>query len=399
MIAVQLPLPGFGDTPLPKQRRNRKHRKSMNDSSELMDDRLVTTYLHRLHARGVAPKGFAAYRYQLRTLLTLAEHRVGRPVTVGAIFRDPALLGYALTHDCSITDGRQLSKWTLAQRRSAIRSFAALMAPELTRILAEDPHTVLDRALRGVAQRVGTGYRLTGGGARRRGGYTPKAEEIAAVITAAGQAPDFRGIRNAAFFGILAESGARVNALRELDGADCVVMPSGQFRLFLHAKGKDEAREVALSRLQVDVLRAYTGAFNRHALANGWRVRIRIGEPGPIWRNGPRGCWSYQDVVKTLLVAATNAHVPTCTPHALRRAFASDAARTLPRHIVALAGGWQGLERLDDHYIQVHDTQIWTKVGKILPVVRPDVEESEDVDAATATVHRYVPTGTSARAP
>ena len=48
---------------------------------------------------------------------------------------------------------------------------------------------------------------------------------------------------------ILAETGCRVTALRTLDGTNCVEMPSGRLRLFLHEKGKAEAAETAFHGL------------------------------------------------------------------------------------------------------------------------------------------------------
>ena len=58
------------------------------------------------------------------------------------------------------------------------------------------------------------------------------------------------------------------------------------------------------------------------------------------------------------------AEVPAFTPHALRRAFATDAASVLPRHTVAQAGGWKGLERLDDHYVQPRNATIREKLHR-----------------------------------
>lgn len=156
---VQLALPGIIGVP-PRICRSGAKR---GTSAHVGDtDPLLETYLRRLTARGVAPKGFAAYRYQLRVLLGIATRRAGRPVSLAALFCDPVLLGHALVHDRGTIDGRQLSRWTLAQRRSAIRSCASLMHPELA-TFGVDAHAVLDRTLRGVAERVGTGYRLTGG--------------------------------------------------------------------------------------------------------------------------------------------------------------------------------------------------------------------------------------------
>jgi integrase len=238
------------------------------------------------------------------------------------------------------------------------------MRPELTALADEEPHDRLDRALRAVAERVGTGYRLTGGAPRRRGGRAPSAGQIRDILDAVGHAPGYVGIRNRAFFQILAETGARLNALRQLDGSDCVQMPNGRLRIFLHEKGKAEPREVEVSRDAADVLRSYAAAFNYLAAFRLWPVRVRLGEPGPIWRNSSRGCWSSEDIRETLRAGCHAAEVLEITPHALRRAFATDAASVLPRHTVAQAGGWKGLERLDDHYVQPRGDAIRAKLGR-----------------------------------
>jgi integrase len=278
--------------------------------------------------------------------------------------QDERLLGLALVDETAPTRGTRVSKWTLAQRRSAIRDFVSLMSPELTMLVNGDPHAHLDRALRGVADRVGTGYRLSGGAPRQRGGRAPTAGQIRDVLDAVGRVPGYLGLRNRAFFAILAETGARVNALRMLDGANCVEMPNGRLRLFLHEKGKGEPREVELSRDAAGGLLAYTEAFNYLASARRWPMRIRLGTPEPVWRNSPRGCWPTKDIQDTLRAGCLAAEVPPFTPHALRRAFATDAASVLPHHTVAQAGGWQGLERLDDHYIQPHASAVLEKLGR-----------------------------------
>jgi len=378
---VQLALPNIPSVP-PRVRRGKPKRRIVTHAEDV--DPLLETYLRRLAARGVAPKGYTAYRYQLRMLLGIAARHVGRPVSLVALFRDPALLGHVLVDDRGTVDKRQLSRWTLAQRRSAIRSFASLMCPELA-ALGVDGHMVLDRALRDIAERVGTGYRLTGGRTRHRGGYAPTTGEVAAVMARMGEGRDFAAARDIAFFGILAESGARVNALRELDGADCVTLPSGRIRLFLHAKGGEEAREVEVSRDRADELRRYAEAFNRHATVRGWRTRVCLGEPGPVWRNSPRGHWSYQAVVATLHDACIAAGISPFGPHGLRRAFASNAASVLPRHVVARAGGWRGLERLDDHYVQARDAPIASKL-RHAGGIDGDYEHCEVTDAPIAPV-------------
>jgi len=278
----------------------------------------------------------------------------------------------------------QLSRWTLAQRRSAVRSFAGLMRPELLAALGEDPHLVVDRALRSVAERVGGGYRLGGGAARRRGGIAPTQGEVDSVLIAVGCAPGFEGLRNRAFFAILAATGCRVNALRLLDGADCVAMPNGRRRLYLHEKGKAERREVELSADTALDLHDYVQAFNRYAAARGRQARVRPGEPGAIWRNAAGQRWGYASVAESLRAGCSGAGISPCTPHALRRAFASDAASRLPRHVVAQAGGWKGLERLDDHYVQPREPTIWEKLSR--DSQRPTASEVGATDAAAVAL-------------
>jgi hypothetical protein len=89
-------------------------------------------------------------------MLTAARLK-GQPVTCAELFEDERLLGLALIDEKAPTLGKQMSKWSLAQRRSAFRSFVTLMRPELVTLLGEEPHGRLDRALRAVAERVGAG--------------------------------------------------------------------------------------------------------------------------------------------------------------------------------------------------------------------------------------------------
>jgi len=327
-------------------------------------DPLLEAYARRLAAQGGARQGAKAYHYHLRSVLKIAFQQAGHAVTCAELFQDERLLGRALVDDMAPTLGTQVSKWTLAPRRSALRSFAKLMRPELLPLLGEDPHERLTRALRAVAERVGAGYRLTGGAPRRRGGWAPSEREVQAILDAVSSLPGYRGARNRAFFLILAETGCRVTALRTLDGADCVVMPSGRLRIFLYEKGKAEPREVELSHSATAALHEYMAAFNVMAALRRWTVRSQLGEPGPVWRNSSRGCWSESDVRITLRDGCSGAQVPVLTPHAFRRAFATDAASVLPRHTVARAGGWQGLERLDDHYVQPRTETITAKLSR-----------------------------------
>jgi len=238
------------------------------------------------------------------------------------------------------------------------------MHPELLELLGRDPHDVLDSALRSVAERVGGGYRLTGGTPRNRGGYVPTPQQVRSILGDVTREIGWPGARNLAFFSILRSTGARVNALRELDGSDCVEMPDGTLRLFLHEKGKAEPREVELGHSVSRMLRDYIDAFNRTARVLGRGRPIRAGEPGPVWRGKSSQRWAYDDIRRVLASACNHIGIEPITPHALRRAFATEAASALPRHIVALAGGWRGLERLDDHYIHPRTPTIWDKLSR-----------------------------------
>jgi integrase len=319
-------------------------------------------------------------------MLLVAERLAGVTATFADLIGNERLLGRVLVDDTAPTLGTRLSRWTLAQRRSAIRAFVTLMRPELVRLLGEEPHQYLDRALRSVAERVGTGYRLTGGTPRRRGGRAPTASQVSDVLDAVGRAPGYAGLHNRAFFQILAETGARINALRALDGVDCVEMPNGRLRVFLHEKGKAEPREVEVGRVAADALREYARAFNYHAAVRQWSVRVRLGEAGPVWRNSARCRWSYDDILATLRAGCLAAEVPPFTPHDLRRAFATDAASVLPRHTVARAGGWQGLERLDDHYVQPRGSAIREKLSRTEHTSRGTESEAGATDESTVAL-------------
>jgi hypothetical protein len=165
---------------------------------------------------------------------------------------------------------------------------------------------------------------------------------------------------------VLHETGSRVNALRGLTGDTVFVMPDGRLRLMLRAKGQARPREVELSAGAAAMLTAYVASFNRAATVAGRCERISFGEPGPVWRSSWQGQWAYKSIVKTFERACFAVGAPAFSLHALRRAFATDAATTLPRHVVARAGGWQGgwqgLQRLDDHYIRPHRETIASKL-------------------------------------
>lgn len=354
---VQLSLNVLGTPPrIVRDKPTRRQAVPIGPSMEL--------FAQRLQASGSSLETQKAFVWRVRHTLS-AAHRLGFPATsnIVALFQDRAMLGRALVDDHSYHVNR-LSKSTLAQRRSAVRAFARHLAPELRPIVGSDPVLVVETALREVSQRVGSVYRSDVGAPRRRGGYVPSSEEVSFVLGQVAKAPRHFGLRNEVFFKLLYETGSRVNALRQLDCRDVFVMPGGRIRMQLHAKGQRTKREVELSNETAKLLLAYVDEFNAQATFAGGGPLIRVGQQGWLWRGKPWASrWSYNTVLSTLsdAVLAVGAHA--FSPHALRRAFASEAASTLPRQVVAQAGGWRGRERMDDHYIQPRNRTILQKLA------------------------------------
>ena len=145
---AQLSLPGI-DPPAARMPRRRPRPDTGPAKVPPADDPLLAAFRRRLMAQGRAAKGRAAYRYQMRPMLVLASRRVGRAISCADLFRDEVLLGHVLVDEVAPTLGTRLSKWTMVQRRSAARDFVKLMRPELLPLLGEEPHDLLDGALRG----------------------------------------------------------------------------------------------------------------------------------------------------------------------------------------------------------------------------------------------------------
>ena len=350
---VQLSLAGTGVPPVPRRPR-RKLRPAIDErrSPELEE------YRRRLVATGAPPKTTKAYLYQL--------HRFSDPIGgskgIMELFLDPRALGQALVADGS-TKGGKLSKWTLDQRRSAVRSFAKLMAPELKRLTGQQPLRIVNEALRLVAHRVGSRYYLPGGRPRGQGGPAPTSAQVSDIVKITAQASGFKGHRNEALFTILYQSGSRVNALLEADCSDLIVMPNGTVRLMLNAKGRCEPREIELTPHAARLLSHYCKEFNREAALHGSTARIGLGENGPLWRSGWNRQWSYEAVRKTFKGACSSIGAPEYRLHSLRRAFASDAAAVLPRDVIAPAGDWDRKEPMDNCYINVREDSVARKLA------------------------------------
>ena len=113
----------------------------------------------------------------LRNALELASTLAGHSVGILEFLQDEALLGQTLASATTADGSREVSAWLVAQRRSVLRSFIELVEPELRREGLGDAGDALVRALRSVAEPVGTGYRLPGGKPRGRGGPTPSIED------------------------------------------------------------------------------------------------------------------------------------------------------------------------------------------------------------------------------
>jgi len=105
-------------------------------------------------------------------------------------------------------------------------------------------------------------FQLPAGATRKLGGPVPTTADLDKVSEMLAGVAGFRGRRNRAFFAILRETGCRVNALRCLDAASCFLMSDGNIKVWLHDKGKQQSREVELSRSATDFLLIYVAAYN-----------------------------------------------------------------------------------------------------------------------------------------
>src|SRR4051794_21609725 len=103
-MAEQLALPGIAPT-LARKPRGRPRPTSDRASTPPADDPLFSAYLKRLAARGVARKGWKAYRYQIKSTLLTAAQLSGRTLTCADLFQDENLLGRALVDDTAPTLG------------------------------------------------------------------------------------------------------------------------------------------------------------------------------------------------------------------------------------------------------------------------------------------------------
>ena len=354
---------GLGDFAAVKPRAVRRRDYRARPISTEQPDDLDRLYEQRAAAR-LTKRSVTTYRWLRKDMLACASAVAGRRIGLLELFADRDLLGRVLVSD-RLAVGRACSKSTIAHRRTAIRSVASVLRPELQAALGCDPHEVIREALRSVAERRGGGYRITGGASRTKGGPAPSAGELRAIIAAMGQAEGWFGLRDCAYVMLLASTASRVNALRTLDGADCHGLPGDRVRVLLHQKNGRARHEVELDQESREALRIYVFAYNEAMRSAGRSDRVVLGEPGPIWRT-ERGRQLPDKALRAALrQACRSAGTPDYTPHAFRRAWATAASEVLPRWEGALGGGWRGTERFDASYVTPSRAAVWRKVAAV----------------------------------
>ena len=153
------------------------------------------------------------YAWVVRDLLRLGANIKGRSINVLDVYRDATLLESLLKDDRHGSGAGRISGWLAAQRRTVLRSFAAMMREELTETGIGDAEKRITEALQRVAQPLGSGFKLVVGTARGRGGPTPTEAEASRLMRAMGSIDGWGGCRNLAFLLLLCQRGLRVGAL------------------------------------------------------------------------------------------------------------------------------------------------------------------------------------------
>jgi integrase len=339
-------------------------KRSQSAESRRAPEPLLAIYDQRVANRWSA-RSRQQYRWILRNVRELASNLAGHTVGILEILRDESLLGQTLASATTADGRRTISDWVVANRRSGLRSFIDLMEPELRREGLPDAGEAMTRALRSVAEPVGTGYRLPGGRPRGRGGPTPSPEEISAIQDELSRKPGWRGIRNEIILSLMIRRGLRVGGLLSLDGANVFRLPDGRIRCSLRAKSKREPYELAVPEELTELLPRYIAQFNAWAKASGLADRIGIGIAGRFWRSDLAHPLTYQAWTKELNQACSSVALPVYSSHAFRRAFATTMTATLPRTIVATAGNWSSTRLMDDHYVQPSLKRLRPQLAKL----------------------------------
>ena len=228
--AVQGGLPGLYEDKLIAPRRRRASVKSLP-----VVEPLVALYDARVATRWTEPTR-RQYCWVLRNLLELASTLAGHSVGILELLQDEALLGQTLASATAADGRREVTAWLVAQRRSVLRSFIELVEPELKLEGITDAGDALVRALRSIAEPIGTGYRLPGGKPRGRGGPTPSIEEILVIQEELTHKPGWRGTRNEIILSLMTRRGVRVGGLLLLDGVRAHRLTDGRMRCFLRPR-------------------------------------------------------------------------------------------------------------------------------------------------------------------
>ena len=302
----------------------------------------------RVHTPATATK----YAWCASNVLRLASEHAARELDLTGLFREPLLLGAILVSAKRAGGGPEVSGWTVANRRTAMRSVAGLLAPELEAAGISEPSSVVDDALRACAERVGMRYRLPKAPVRNRGGRAPSPAEVRAVTEAMREEPGWAGRRDALLVELLFLVGCRVNAAVALRGASVTRRPDGRGLMHVHAKHHRDSGEFLIPAALTREIDDYVSDFNSWSRARGLGIRVGVGIPGPLWRSHTGRPLGYRSFVTRLAAACQRAGVERVTPHALRRAFASTATESLDRATVARAGGWMNSRLMDAHYMQ-----------------------------------------------
>ena len=356
---VQQRLPGLGEDSVVVERK-----RLLSPKSHQVPGDLLTLYDKRIAARWTKRTN-QQYRWVIRSMLTLAGNLAGRNVDVLGLLRDGQLLGQVLATATS-PDGKRLASAShMAQRRSALRSFIEIMEPELRREGMVDAGDALVRALRSVAEPVGTGFRLPVGTTRRRGGPTPSIEEVAAIKKELSSKPDWHGFRNEAIFALMNRRGLRIGSILTLDGANVHKLRDGSIRCFLKAKSKREPYQLVVPDDLIELLTRYVEHFNTWAKAYGLSNRIGFGVPGCFWRNGVGHPLTYRAWTSELKQACVRAGVPIYTSHAFRRAFATNSIAVVSRPQAACVGNWSSTRLMDDSYCHPSLPSLRQSVAKL----------------------------------
>ena len=216
----------------------------------------------RVHTPATAQK----YGWCASDVLRLASEHGGREIDLIGLFREPLLLGAILVAAERAGGGSEVSGWTVANRRTAMRSVAGLLAPELEAAGISEPSSVVDEALRACAERVGMRYRLPKAPVRNRGGHAPSPADVRAVMTAMREEPGWAGRRDAILVELMFVTGCRVNAALGLfsahwwpraDTGSCEAPP--RLRRVPHPRGSHAADRQLRFGLQQLVARTEPG--------------------------------------------------------------------------------------------------------------------------------------------